>query len=238
MGINSFFEAAQCQAKSAWHQRVFTSKPLGGVLCYTSISLNKFFLTCHEFMAGQTIPEVTQLLLAWRGGEKKALDQLLPVVQVELRKLAHAYMRREEHDHLLQTTALLNEAYLRLVDATKVNWENRAHFYGICARMMRQILVEYARAEQAQKRGAGEKPLNLEEAYMAGPGCDRNLLALDDALKDLEKFDERKARIVELRFFGGLSVEKAAAVLCVAPITVMREWEKARAWLYKEVARD
>ncbi len=189
-------------------------------------------------MAGQTIPEVTQLLLAWRGGEKKALDQLLPLVQGELRKLAHAYMRREEHDHLLQTTALLNEAYLRLVDAAKVNWENRAHFYGICARMMRQILVEYARAEQAQKRGAGEKPLNLEEVYMAGPGRDRNLLALEDALKDLEKFDERKARIVELRFFGGLSVEEAAAVVGVAPITVMREWEKAKAWLYKLVSNE
>jgi RNA polymerase sigma-70 factor, ECF subfamily len=189
-------------------------------------------------MAGQTIPEVTQLLLAWRGGENKALNQLLPLVQGELRKLAHAYMRREEHDHLLQTTALLNEAYLRLVDATKVNWENRTHFYGICARMMRQILVEYARTERAQKRGAGEKPLNLEESFMAGPGHDRNLLALDDALKDLEKFDERKARIVELRFFGGLSVDEAATVIGVAPITVMREWEKARAWLYKEVARD
>jgi RNA polymerase sigma-70 factor (ECF subfamily) len=189
-------------------------------------------------MAGQTIPEVTQLLLSWRGGEKEALNQLLPLVQGELHKLAHAYMRREENDHLLQTTALLNEAYLRLVDASKVNWENRAHFYGICARMMRQILVEYARAEQAQKRGAGEKPLNLEEVYMAGPGRDRNLLALEDALKDLEKFDERKAKLVELRFFGGLSVEEAAAVLGVAPITVMREWEKAKAWLYKAVSNE
>jgi len=189
-------------------------------------------------MTGPAFPEVTQLLLAWRGGEEKALHQLLPLVQGELRKLAHAYMRREEHDHLLQTTALLNEAYLRLVDAAKVNWENRAHFYGICARMMRQILVEYARAEQAQKRGAGQIPLNLEEAYMAGPESDRNLLALDDALKDLEKFDERKARIVELRFFGGLSVEETATVVGVAPITVMREWEKARAWLYQAVSRD
>ncbi len=186
-------------------------------------------------MGGVTVPEVTQLLLAWRAGQEKALDQVLPLVQGELRKLAHAYMRRENRDHLLQTTALLNEAYLRLVDAAQVNWENRAHFYGICARLMRQILMEYARSERAQKRGAGEKPLNLEEAYMMCPGRDRNLLALDDALKDLERFDARKARIVELRFFGGLSVDETAAVVGVAPITVMREWEKARAWLYKAV---
>ncbi|HYK90155.1 MAG TPA: ECF-type sigma factor [Acidobacteriota bacterium] len=189
-------------------------------------------------MGGVTVPEVTQLLLAWRRGQEKALDQILPLVQGELRKLAHAYMRREDQDHLPQTTALLNEAYLRLVDAAQVNWENRAHFYGICARLMRQTLMEYARAEHAQKRGGGEKRLNLEEAYMVGSGPDRNLLALDDALKDLEKFDARKARIVELRYFGGLSVDETAAVLGVAPITVTREWDKARAWLYKAVKND
>ena len=189
-------------------------------------------------MGGVTVSEVTQLLLAWRGGQEKALDQILQLVEGELRKLAHAYMRRENRDHLLQTTALLNEAYLRLVDAAMVNWEDRAHFYGICARLMRQILMEYARAAHAQKRGAGEKPLNLEEAYMMCSGRDKNLPALDDALEDLEKFDARKARIVELRFFGGLSVNETAAVVGVAPITVMREWEKARAWLYKAVTND
>jgi len=187
-------------------------------------------------MAAKPVSDVTRMLLAWRAGEEAALDRLLPVVQTELRKLAHAYMRRERPDHLLQTTALLNEAFLRLVDAAHVNWENRAHFYGICARLMRQILVQYARAEKAQKRGAGAKPVNLEEVCTIHVGRDRSLLALDDALTDLAKFDKRKSRIVELRFFGGLSVEETASVIGVAPITVMREWEKARASLYRAVA--
>jgi RNA polymerase sigma factor (TIGR02999 family) len=187
-------------------------------------------------MATAPASDVTQMLLAWRAGEEVALDRLLPLVQTELRKLAHAYMRRERPDHLLQTTALLNEAFLRLVDTAHVNWENRAHFYGICARLMRQILVQYARTEKAQKRGAGARPVNLEGVCPIHVGRDRSLLALDDALTDLAKFDKRKSRIVELRFFGGLSVEETASVLGVAPVTVMREWEKARTWLYKAVA--
>ncbi len=177
--------------------------------------------------------EVTQLLLAWRGGTAEALHKLIPIVYGELRKIAHAYMRREERDHLLQTTALVNEAYLRLVDAARISWENRSHFYGICARLMRQILVEQARAECALKRGGGQAQLNLDESWMIGRGREKDLLALEDALIDLERFDERKARIVEMRFFGGLSVEETAEVLGVAPITVMREWEKTKAWLYR-----
>lgn len=184
-------------------------------------------------MAHRASSEVTALLRAWRGGEEKALARLLPVVEGELHKLAHAYMRRENRDHLLQTTALVNEAYLRLVDATHINWEDRTHFFGICARLMRQVLVQYARAEQAQKRGGRERPVQLEESCIVRRGGDRNLVALDDALKDLERYDARKSRIVELRYFGGLNVEETAAVVGVAPVTVMREWEKARAWLFR-----
>jgi RNA polymerase sigma factor (TIGR02999 family) len=177
--------------------------------------------------------EVTQLLLAWREGKAEALHKLVPIVYGELRKIAHAYMRREEGDRLLQTTALVNEAYLRLVDAARINWQNRSHFYGICARLMRRILVEQARAEHALKRGGGHAPLNLDESWMIGRGREKDLLALEDALNDLERFDERKTRIVELRFYGGLTVEETAEVLGVAPITVMREWEKTKAWLYR-----
>ena len=189
-------------------------------------------------MAHPISPDVTQLLLSWSEGNSSALEQLIPLVRKELQWLAHAYMRRERPGHLLQTTALVNEAYLRLVDAQSLKWQNRAHFYGISARLMRQILMEFARAEHSQKRGGGACTLSLEESAVVSKTPDSNLLALDDALNDLEQFDERKARIVEMRFFGGLSVEETAEVLKVSPITVMREWNKAKAWLYQAVARD
>jgi len=189
-------------------------------------------------MAHPVSPDVTHLLLSWRNGDSQALEQLVPLVSKELQLLAHAYMRREQPGHLLQTTALINEAYIRLTDAQSLKWENRAHFYGISAKLMRQILVEFARAEHAQKRGAGAFPLSLEESAVVSKAPDTNLLALEDALNDLARFDPRKARIVEMRFFGGLSVEETAEVLKIAPITVIREWNKAKAWLYKAVASD
>jgi len=189
-------------------------------------------------MASPVPPEVTHLLLQWSDGDSKALEQLIPLVGKELRQLAHAYMRREQPGHLLQTTALINEAYLRLVDAQTLKWENRAHFYGISAKLMRQILVEFARAEHSQKRGAGACLLSLEESAVVSKAPDSNLLALDEALDDLARFDPRKARIVEMRFYGGLSVEETAEVLKISPITVIREWNKAKAWLYKAVASD
>ena len=189
-------------------------------------------------MASPVSPDVTHLLLCWSEGDSKALEQLIPLVSKELRQLAHAYMRREQPGHLLQTTALINEAYLRLTDAQSLKWENRAHFYGISAKLMRQILVEFARADHAQKRGAGASPLSLEESAVVSRVPDSNLLTLDEALNGLTRFDERKARIVEVRFFGGLSVEETAEVLKISPITVIREWNKTKAWLYQARARD
>jgi RNA polymerase sigma-70 factor (ECF subfamily) len=189
-------------------------------------------------MAHVSSPDVTQLLLSWSDGDSKALEQLVPLVSKELRHLAHAYMRRERPGHLLQTTALVDEAYLRLVDARSLKWQDRAHFYAISAKLMRQILVEFARAEHSQKRGGGVVPVSLEETAVVSKAPDSNLLALDEALNDLARFDARKARIVEMRFFGGLSVEETAEVLKISPITVIREWNKAKAWLYQAVARD
>ena len=189
-------------------------------------------------MASPVSPDVTHLSLCWSDGDSNALEQLIPLVTKELRHLAHAYMRREQPGHLLQTTALINEAYLRLTDAQSLKWENRAHFYGISAKLMRQILVEFARAEHSQKRGDGACPLSLGESAVVSKAPDSNLLALDEALNDLARFDSRKARIVEMRFFGGLSVEETAEFLKISPITVIREWNKAKAWLYKAVASD
>ncbi len=186
-------------------------------------------------MARPISPDISRLLVRWSNGDSDAEEQLIPLVSGELRRLAHAYMRRQRPGHLLQTTALVHEAYMRLVDAKTLDWQSRAHFYGISAKLMREILVEFARAGHAQKRGGGAIPVPLENAEVAAktPGVD--LVALDDALNDLAKFDQRKAKIVELRFFGGLSVEETAEVLQVAPITVTREWGKAKAWLYQTI---
>ena len=186
-------------------------------------------------MARPISPDITRLLVRWSNGDSDAEEQLIPLVSGELRRLAHAYMRRQRPGHLLQTTALVHEAYMRLVDARTLDWQSRAHFYGISAKLMREILVEFARAGHAQKRGGGAIPVPLENAELAAktPGVD--LVALDDALNDLAQFDQRKAKIVELRFFGGLSVEETAEVLQVAPVTVTREWGKAKAWLYHTI---
>ncbi|HUQ34578.1 MAG TPA: sigma-70 family RNA polymerase sigma factor [Pyrinomonadaceae bacterium] len=180
--------------------------------------------------------EMTQLLIDWSNGDKSALDRLVPLVHEELRKLAHHYMSKERSDHTLQTTALVNEFYLRLVDQQSVSWENRAHFFGIAARSMRQILVEYARRRESAKRGGGRERIELDEAALLSKEPDTDLIALDEALNELAAIDERKSRVVELRFFGGLGVEEIAEALHVHSNTVVRDWDMAKAWLRRRLA--
>jgi RNA polymerase sigma factor (TIGR02999 family) len=178
--------------------------------------------------------DITQLLLAWGKGDPAALEELTPVVYDELRRLARHYMANERTGHTLQATALVNEAYMRLVDIHKVQWQNRAHFFAMSARLMRRILVDSARSRNYQKRGAGAQKVSLDERLMvAEPG--RDLVALDDALEQLAKVDERKSKVVEMRFFGGLSVEETAEALSVSVDTVMRDWKLAKAWLLREL---
>jgi RNA polymerase sigma factor (TIGR02999 family) len=179
--------------------------------------------------------EVTRLLLAWNDGDAAALEKLTPLVERELRRLASHYMRGERPGHTLQTTALVNEAYLKLVDWKSVRWQNRAHFLGVSAQLMRRILVDYARRKSFQKRGGAAVRVALEEAETVAEPRDTDLVALDEALQSLARFDERKCRIVELRFFGGLSVEETAEVIGASPRTVQREWSLAQAWLFREL---
>ena len=181
------------------------------------------------------IPDVTGLLLAWGTGDEAALEQLLPIVHGELRRIARRCMAGERKGHSLQATALVNEAYLRLVDVQHVNWQNRAHFLAMSARLMRRILVDYARSKGYQKRGGGAVKVTFDEGLPVVGGRDQDLVAVDDAVEALAKIDERKGRVVELRFFGGLSVEETAAVLKVSPETVMRDWKLAKAWLLREL---
>ena len=182
--------------------------------------------------------EVTQLLLDWSNGNQAALEKLMPLVYEELRRLAHHYMRREHPGHTLQTTALVNEAYFRLVDQKQMRWQNRAHFFAISAQLMRRILIDHARSHQSAKRGGGAHKVSLNEVAVVAQEQAADLIALDDALRSLTAIDERKGRIVELRFFGGLSVEETAEALKISPRSVMREWSMAKAWLYKEVKSD
>ena len=182
-------------------------------------------------------PDVTRLLRNWSGGDTHALDQLTPVVYDELRRLAASYMRQERQDHTLQSTALVNEAYLKLVDQKNVVWQNRAHFFGIAAQMIRRILVDHARAHKAEKRGGGAGVLSLDEAIGVPERRDVEVLALNDALTRLTEMDPQQGRIVELRFFTGLSIEETAEVVGVSPATVKREWAAARAWLFREISR-
>src|SRR5215510_6110323 len=181
--------------------------------------------------------EVTQLLLAWSEGDQSAFNQLTPLVYEELRRLAHELMRRENPGHTLQTTALINEAYLRLADLKRVRWRNRAQFFGIAAQLMRRILVDYARSRHYQKRGGAARQVSLDEAKTVAKGRDAEFIALDDALEGLAEIDPRKSRIVELRYFGGLSVKETAEVLHISPRTVLREWNLARAWLHRELSQ-
>ncbi|HEV8370737.1 MAG TPA: sigma-70 family RNA polymerase sigma factor [Pyrinomonadaceae bacterium] len=180
--------------------------------------------------------DVTQLLVAWSNGDEAARDQLMPLVYEELHRLAHHYMNRERPGHTLQTSALVNEAFVRLVDQRDVHWQNRSHFFGIAAQMMRRVLVDYARSRQYQKRGGDVVQVSLNEDLIVSSEQTAEVVALDDALKSLATFDQRKCQIVELRFFAGLSIEEAAQVLGVSPGTVMRDWTLAKAWLRKEIS--
>jgi RNA polymerase sigma factor (TIGR02999 family) len=180
--------------------------------------------------------EVTRLLVSWCDGDESAYERLMPLVHGELMRLARHYMRSERPGHTLQPTALVNEAYLRLVDWKNVRWQNRSHFYGVAAQMMRRILVDFARSRPAHKRDGGARLVTLGEADGLQQEPHADLLALDEALDALAAFDPRKVAIVELKFFGGLSVEETAEVLKLSPTTVMREWAKAKAWLYRELS--
>jgi RNA polymerase sigma-70 factor, ECF subfamily len=181
-------------------------------------------------------PDVTQLLLAWRDGDRAALDELLPLVNDELRRLARRYLRRESPGHTLQSLALVNEAYLRLIDQRNVDWQNRAHFFGVAAQLMRRILIDHARKAHYQKRGGGAIQVSLDEAAAVTEARAAELLAVDEALERLTAMDARKGRIVELRFFGGLSLEETAEVMNISSPTVQREWRAAKAWLHRMLA--
>jgi RNA polymerase sigma-70 factor (ECF subfamily) len=180
--------------------------------------------------------DVSRLLRAWSRGDSGALERLTPIVYGELRRLARRHLRGERNGHSLQATALVNEAYVRLTDFTQVEWQNRAHFFAVSAQVMRRILVDHARRRNA-KRGRGHAHVSLDEAVVVAPEPSLDLVALDDALQALARVDARKAQVVEMRFFGGLSVEESAEVLEVSPVTVMRDWRAAKAWLHREVTR-
>jgi RNA polymerase sigma factor (TIGR02999 family) len=180
--------------------------------------------------------DITQLLVAWTNGDQAARDQLMSVVYEELHRLARRYMRRESPGHTLQTSALVNEAFLRLVDQRNVHWQNRSHFFAIAAQMMRRILVDYARSRKYAKRGGGERALSLDEELIVSEERRAEVVAVHEALEELAKFDVRKSQIVELRFFGGLTIDETAEVLGVSPGTVMADWTVAKAWLRREIS--
>ncbi len=182
--------------------------------------------------------DVTQLLIAWSNGDQAARDGLMAAVYEELHRLARRYMRRESPGHTLQTSALVNEAFLRLVDQRNAHWQNRAHFFGIAAQMMRRVLVDYARSRSYAKRGGGAHALSLDEGLIVSEERSAEVVAVHEALEELAKLDARKSQIVELRFFGGLSIDETAEVLGVSPGTVARDWTMAKAWLRREISRS
>jgi RNA polymerase sigma factor (TIGR02999 family) len=182
--------------------------------------------------------QVTQLLVDWSSGDAAALEKLIPLVQPELHRLAHYYMRREGEGHTLQTTALVNEAYLQFVDQTQPRWQNRPHFFAVAAQLMRRIMVDHARARHALKRGGGALKVTLDETALVTETRAEELLALDEALENLASFDARKSQIVEMRYFGGLTMEEIAEVLKIHVNTVMRDWSAAKAWLYAELTTE
>ena len=182
--------------------------------------------------------DVTAILLSWSDGDREAPAKLMPLVYDELRRLARDYLRRERPDHTLQPTALVNEAYLRIVDQTRVSWQNRAQFFGLAAQLMRHILVDHARTRMAAKRGGNMHKLSLDEAWMTIEERATELVRLDEALKALAQIDERKSQVVEMRFFGGLSVEETASALGVSDKTVMRDWRIAKLWLHRELSES
>ncbi|HSE37433.1 MAG TPA: sigma-70 family RNA polymerase sigma factor [Blastocatellia bacterium] len=188
-------------------------------------------------MASYSSHKITQLLIDWNNGHESSLEQLVPLVHAELHRLARRYMARERDGHVLQTSALVNEAYIRLIDWKNVEWKNRAHFFGVSAQLMRRILVDFAR-QRPRHAGRTAPHVSLDEALTISAGRSEDLVALDDALTILAGVDERKSRIVELRFFGGLSVNETAEVMQLSEITVIREWNKAKAWLYRELCKE
>jgi RNA polymerase sigma-70 factor, ECF subfamily len=182
--------------------------------------------------------DITRLLIDWRAGDQGALEQLIPLVHEELRRLARRHMAHERVGHTLQATALVNEAYVRLIDVRQVKWQDRAHFFAMSSRLMRRILVDFARSKRYQKRGGGAQKVSFDEALVVATGPGHDLVALDDALNALAAFDARKAQVVEMRFFGGLSVEETAEALNVSVDTVMRDWKLAKAWLLRELKQS
>jgi RNA polymerase sigma-70 factor (ECF subfamily) len=179
--------------------------------------------------------QITELLIDWKNGSPEALEQLMPMVERELRRIAASHMRRENPGHTLQTSALVNEAFLKLVDQRDVHWQNRAHFFALASQLMRRILLDHARSQRRAKRGGGVAHVNLEDVSVLTPEKSEDLIALDDALTRLAEFDPTKSRIVEMRFFGGLKVNEVAEVMGIAPVTVMLHWRFAKAWLQKEM---
>jgi len=184
-----------------------------------------------------TPKEITQLLIAWNRGDQRARDELTPIIYDELRRLARGYLRRERINHTLQPTALVHEAFLRLIDQSKVNWQNRAHFFGVAARLMRQILINHAEARRAAKRGGEAERVSLNDVDHFAVEHEIDLIALNEALTNLERIDPQQGQIVELRYFSGLTIEEIAEVISVSPATVKREWSTARAWLRRELSR-
>jgi RNA polymerase sigma factor (TIGR02999 family) len=187
-------------------------------------------------MTARSSSQITNLLVDWSNGDQTALERLLPLVEHELHRLAHNYMRRENANHTLQTTALMNEAYLKLIDQTRTRWQNRAHFFAIAAQIMRRILLNHARDQHREKRGGKAVQVSLSEVSVMALEKTAELIALDEALTRLEAFDERKCRVVELKYFGGLEVNEIAEVLKISSITVLRDWKFAKAWLFREIA--
>jgi RNA polymerase sigma-70 factor, ECF subfamily len=192
----------------------------------------------QRLMTTLSKPNVTELLLEWQQGDREALDRLTPLVYDELRRIAHRYVQGERNGHTLETTALVNEAYLRLVGGQKIDWQNRAHFFAVTAQVMRHILIDHARKRHYMKRGGEAQQVSFEEANAMTETRAAELVALDDALAALAKLDPRKSRVVELRYFGGLSLEETADVLEISMMTVRRDWRAAKAWLYKAVIGD
>jgi RNA polymerase sigma factor (TIGR02999 family) len=189
-------------------------------------------------MGAPSTNEVTERLIAWSAGDRAAFDHLLPMVYQELRRMAGAYLRQENPGHTLQPTALVHETWLRLIDQTRVNWQNRAQFFGVAAQMMRRILVDHAKAKHREKRGGDAVKLSLDDVVNLSQERVTDLLALNDALDDLSRIDGRKSRVIELRYFGGFSVEETAQILEVSPETVIRDWKMAKAWLYQQIKRE
>jgi len=201
------------------------------------VTVTKFMRYNVGTVTGTPPKDITQLLIDWNTGNRQALDELLPLVYDELRRVAAAHLRRERPGHTLQGTALVHEAYMRLIDQTRIQWQNRAHFMGVAAQMIRRILVDHARAKHSAKRGAGAIALSLDESVEVPGKRDVDLVSLEDSLQDLGRIDPQQARIVELRYFTGLSIEETAEVLGTSPATVKRDWTVARAWLFRELSR-